>query len=235
MQANEVTKLLGINRDRIKYFRKQEVFEPENTPIGNKSPEYTQTDIEHLKTLIILTKAGLSCGDIKKIQHGEQTIEDALNTRKQIILAEIRRMQGSLSLIAELMEDKADYAAIDTDYYWDLILQKEAAGLDFIDVEAMYGAEKAEQLTGIKQSQMKLYVDDGLIHPVKAAKMHAIQNAYTENEMEQMRAVAFLRRYLGIQEIKRFQAYSEKTDELLAEMSEKNGVNLKDNEEVCLW
>lgn len=232
MQANEVTKLLGINRDRIKYFRKQEVFEPENTPIGNKSPEYTQADIAHLKTLIILTKAGLSCGDIKKIQHGEQTIEDALNTRKQIILADIRRMQGSLSLISELMENKVDYATIDTDHYWDLILQKEAAGFDFIDVEAMYGAEKAEEITGIKQSQMKLYIDDGLIHPVKAARAHAMRNAYTENEMEQMKSVAFLRRYLGIQEIKRFQAYSEKTDELLAEMSEKNGVNLKDNEEV---
>ncbi len=207
MQANEVTKLLGITRERIKYFRKQEVFEPENAPIGNKSPEYTQTDITHLKTLIILTKAGLSCGDIKKLQQGDRTTEEALNARKQFILSEIRQMQGSLSLLSELMENRIDYAAIDTDHYWDLILQKEAAGSDFIDVEAMYGAEKAAQITGMKQSQMKLYVDDGLIHPVKAAKAHSILNAYTENEMEQMRAVAFLRRYLGIQEIKRFQAY----------------------------
>lgn len=232
MQANEVTKLLGINRDRIKYYRKQGVFEPENAPIGNKSPEYTQADIDRLKTLIVLTKAGLSCGDIKKIQCGGWTMSDALLARKQSILCEIRRMQGSLSLASELMDRNAEYANMDTNFYWDLIAQKEAAGLDFIDVEAMYGTERAEQITGMKPFQMKLYVDDGLIHPVKAARAHAAQNAYTESEMEQMKAVAFLRRYLGIQEIKQFQAYPEKTEQLLLEMSEKNGVYLSDNKEV---
>lgn len=232
MQANEVTKLLGINRDRIKYFRKQGVFEPEHMPIGNKSPEYTQTDIDNLKTLIILTKAGLSCGDIKKIQNYEWTIDDALLARRQSIQEEIQRMQGSLLLTSELLDGKVEYSKIDTEYYWNLVLQKESAGINFVDVEAMYGIEAAEHITGMNQSQMKLYVDDGLIHPVKAAKAHAIQNAYTENEMEQMKAVAYLRRYLGIQEIKRFQAYPEKTDKLLLEMSEKNGVYLNDNEEV---
>lgn len=232
MQANEVTKLLGINRDRIKYFRKQEVFEPEHPPVGNKSPEYTQTDIDNLKTLVILTKAGLSCGDIRKIQTGEWTMSQALSERKQMLLSEIQRMQGSVSLVSELLNDKVDYQTMNQDFYWNLIARKEAEGMDFVDVEAMYGAETAQRLAGLRLPQMQLYVDDGLIHPVKAAKAHAAQNTFTENEIEQMKAVAILRRYLGVQEIKQFQAYPENTKELLQRMSENNGVDLCENEEV---
>lgn len=232
MHANEITKLLGINRDRIKYFRKQEVFASENLPVGNKSPEYTPEDVQKLKTLIILTKAGLSCGDIRKIQKNEWTLEEALTARRKLLQAELQRIHGSLYLISELQANNSDYTDLDTDFYWNLIQQKEADGLDFIDVETMYGAEKVEELTGMKPVQMQLYVDDGLIHPVKAARAHAAQNSFTENEMEQMKAVAVLRRYLGIAEIKRLQAYPEQTQQLLLEMSEKNGVYLAENEEV---
>lgn len=232
MQANEVTKELGINRDRIKYFRKQEVFEPENPAVGNRSPEYTQEDVEKLRLLVILTKAGLSCGDIRKIQTGEWTMEQALSIRRGMIQTELERMKGSLELLSEMLEKNTDYEQLDTGYYWDVISRKEQDGTAFIDVETLYGAEQAEQMADMKQLQMQTYVDEGLIHPVKAAKDHAAKNTFTENEIAQMRAVAVLRQYLGIQEIKRFQAYPEQTDELLLELSERNGTDLRENVDV---
>lgn len=232
MQANEVTKELGINRDRIKYFRKQEVFEPEHPAVGNKSPEYTPEDVEKLRLLVVLTKAGLSCGDIRKIQTGEWTMEQALNTRKDMILDELERMRGSLELLSEMLANKADYEQLDIDYYWNVIRQKEQSGSDFVDVETLYGADQAEQMAEMKQLQMQTYVDEGLIHPVKAAKAHAAKNTFTENEIAQMKAVAYLRQYLGIQEIKRFQAYPEQTDQLLLELSERKGADLREEEKV---
>jgi DNA-binding transcriptional MerR regulator len=139
MQAKEVTKILGINRDRIKYFRKQGVFESENLPSGNKSPEYTDTDVENLKTLIVLTKSGLTCGDIKKLQAGEWTLGEAIITRREAIEDEMRRMTGSLALSAELLENKAEFNNLPTERYWNVIAEREAEGEIFIDAEDMYG------------------------------------------------------------------------------------------------
>jgi len=139
MQAKEVIKRLGINRDRIKYFRKQGVFESENPPLGNKSPEYTNRDVENLKTLIVLTKSGLTCGDIKKLQMGEWTLKEAINTRREAIEEEMCRMTGSLALSAVLLESKAEFSSLPTERYWNVITEKEAEGETFIDVEDMYG------------------------------------------------------------------------------------------------
>ena len=138
MQAKEVTKILGINRDRIKYFRRQGVFESENSPMGNKSPDYTNRDVENLKALIVLTKSGLTCGDIKKLQLREWTLTEAIITRREAIVDEMRRMTGSLSLSAELLESKAEFSSLLTEHYWNVIAEKEAEGEAFIDVEDMY-------------------------------------------------------------------------------------------------
>lgn len=77
MQPKEVEKILGITRDRIKFFMKREVFKPENETSGNRAREYSERDIANLRQLIVLTKAGLTCGDIKKIQNGDRSLSDA--------------------------------------------------------------------------------------------------------------------------------------------------------------
>lgn len=75
MQTHDVTKLLGINRECIKYFKKQNVFTPESPSYDSKNAEYTEKDVEALRKLVVLTKSGLTCGDIKKVQDGEWTLQ----------------------------------------------------------------------------------------------------------------------------------------------------------------
>ena len=58
MQTKDITDALGITRERIKYYKKEGVFVPEN-PIVNGKTEYTFRDFENLKRLVILTKSGL--------------------------------------------------------------------------------------------------------------------------------------------------------------------------------
>lgn len=50
MQTKEVTKLLGINRERIKYFKKQGVFVPEKAITDSKNAEYTERDVATLES-----------------------------------------------------------------------------------------------------------------------------------------------------------------------------------------
>jgi len=44
MKPKEIQEKLGINADRIKFFKKQGVFTPENPPSGNRGTNYTETD-----------------------------------------------------------------------------------------------------------------------------------------------------------------------------------------------
>ena len=64
-QAKEVYELLGINNNRLKYFKKKGIFVSETKKAG-----YTANDIARLKQLVVPTKAGLTCDDLKNIDLG---------------------------------------------------------------------------------------------------------------------------------------------------------------------
>jgi len=138
MQTKEVTKLLGIPRERIKYFKRQCVFTPERPSTDNKNMEYTERDFTILKKLVVLTKSGLTCGDIKKVQDGEWTLQQAIVERRHLIDEEMKRMRGSLLLSDELLGNNVQYDLMPTDHYWDEIQQKEREGEVFMDVDDTY-------------------------------------------------------------------------------------------------
>ncbi|PKM87333.1 MAG: transcriptional regulator [Firmicutes bacterium HGW-Firmicutes-10] len=139
MRPKEIQDKLGIDADRIKLFKREGIFFPEHPPSGNKSTNYTETDCENLRLLVVLTKSGLTCSDIRKLQDGEWTLEEAIVSRKQSIDAEIARKRNSLSLLSELLDDRAEFETFETDRYWNVITKREEDGEEFINIEDMYG------------------------------------------------------------------------------------------------
>lgn len=139
MRPKEIQEKLGIDANRIKLFKRENIFSPENPPLANRSTNYTETDYENLKLIVVLTKSGLTCSDIRKMQVGECTLKEAILSRKNSIEAEIERKCNSLALLEKLLDDKAEFEAFETDRYWNVITKKEAAGEEFIDIEDMYG------------------------------------------------------------------------------------------------
>lgn len=126
MRPSEVAKLLGITPDRIKYFKKKGVFTPQRTPAANKPMDYTSHDVDELKKLVILSKAGLTCGDFKKLQDGSWTLEEAVVERCKTIKMRWQRMSRSIELAEIILKDNAEFDTFDSDYYWDMITQREA-------------------------------------------------------------------------------------------------------------
>lgn len=137
MQTKDITDALGITRERIKYYKKEGVFVPEN-PIVNGKTEYTFRDFENLKRLVILTKSGLSCADIKKVQTGAKSLREAINDRQNAIREEIERMTGSLALSEELFSADVQYDSMPTEEYWQFIKRRELAGEIFMDIDDGY-------------------------------------------------------------------------------------------------
>lgn len=139
MRPKEVQKILGIDADRIKFFKREGVFTPENPPSGNRGTNYSEADLENLRFLVVLTKSGLTCSDIRRMQDGEWTLVEAIVARREYIEDDIAKKRNSLTLLSELLDDKAEFETFDTDHYWDAIQQREAEGEEFIDVEDGYG------------------------------------------------------------------------------------------------
>ncbi|WP_026518429.1 helix-turn-helix domain-containing protein [Butyrivibrio sp. MC2021] len=132
MKPREVTEMLGIDRDRIKYFKKMGVFHPTNCA-SKEVADYTEADVEELRKLVVLTKAGLTCGDVKKIQEGEWSVEKAIVERRKLIIEEMKRMKGSLHLSEELIADGIEYESMETKHYLDAIKHREADGDLFME------------------------------------------------------------------------------------------------------
>lgn len=137
MQTKDITDALGIKRERIKYYKKEGVFVPENPVVKGKT-EFTDRDFENLKRLVILNKCGLSCADIKKVQTGAKSLREVINDRQNAIREEIERMTGSLALSEELFAAEIQYDSMPTEKYWQFIKHKEQAGETFMDIDDGY-------------------------------------------------------------------------------------------------
>lgn len=150
MRPKEIQEKLNIDADRIKLFKREGIFTPENPPSGNRSTNYTDADCENLRLLMVLTKSGLTCSDIKKLQDGECTLEKAIITRRDNINAEIKRKQNALVLLSQLLADKVEFETFQTDYYWNVIATREAEGEEFITTEDMYGYRAVPLIRNIR-------------------------------------------------------------------------------------
>lgn len=139
MKPKEIQEKLGINADRIKFFKKHGVFTPENPPSGNRGTNYTETDYKNLQFLVVLTKMGMTVSDIRKMQDGECSLEEAIKERRKQITDEIAKKQNALSLLSELIEDKEEFETFHTERYWDIITERESKGEEFVDFEDLYG------------------------------------------------------------------------------------------------
>lgn len=138
MKSKEIQDKLNISSDRIKYFRREGIFSPENISQGNKPIYYTENDLQKLSILVVLTKSGLTCSDIKKIQNNELSLKDAISARKKLITDEIERKRNSLALLTTIYNDDMEYDTFNTEYYLNIIAEKEKVGEEFMHVEDLY-------------------------------------------------------------------------------------------------
>ena len=150
MKPKELQNKLKITADRIKFYKRQDLFFPENPPSGNRGTDYTESDYECLQFLEVLTKSGLTCSDIKKMQDGEKTLYEVAESRMNTIEADIERKKNALLMLSSIISDHAEFETFDTDYYWNIINKKEESGQEFINVEDMYGYQPVSLIRNIQ-------------------------------------------------------------------------------------
>ena len=127
MKINEVEKLLGITKANIRFYEKEGLLTPQRSENGYR--DYSQEDIAILKEIIILRKLGIPVQQIADIQDGVLPLQQALDSTITALQWEIQKLSGSLSLCRQLKSEDAH--TLDTERYWELIIEQETQGLAF--------------------------------------------------------------------------------------------------------
>lgn len=134
MKIHEVEAQLGISKANIRFYEKQGLLCPGRKE--NKYREYADTDVERLKTIVILRKLGIPVENIGKILNGELNFQDAIRENIAKLETQIEQLEGSMNLSRQIAQEQEP--KLDTDRYWDIIRQKEAQGEKFADIVAEY-------------------------------------------------------------------------------------------------
>ena len=134
MKINDVEQILGISKANIRFYEKQNLLSPQRKENGYR--EYSQEDVERLRSVIILRKLGISVQDIELIQSGKLTLQDAMQKNVSELEQQIEELKDALEVSQQIISEKTD--KLDADRYWRIIQEKEAQGVEFVDIVSDY-------------------------------------------------------------------------------------------------
>ena len=133
MKINEVEQQVGITKKNIRFYEQQGLLNPKRN-MENGYRDYTPEDIAELKKIKLLRKLSLPIEEIRKIQHGDLLLEDAL--QRQLIVLERERinLQETSGLCHSLMDDNCKYLSLIPDEYLERMVEMEKEGTKFANV-----------------------------------------------------------------------------------------------------
>lgn len=134
MKINDVEQILGITKANIRFYEKEGLLTPCRSENGYR--DYSDSDIQRLKEIVIYRKLGIPVQQIAEILDGVLPLQDALETQIQALHTEISKLNGALMLCREIKAENS--SVLDTKRYWELLRQQEHQGLKFHSIVKDY-------------------------------------------------------------------------------------------------
>ena len=150
MRINEVEKLIGIPKATIRYYENECLLKPCRTESGYRY--YDEKDIETLKKIIVLRKAGISVACIREILSGKLTLQDAARKSLDKLQLQMEELAGSISLCDEIANSDYSLDKMDADSMIDRIHIEESKGIRFLNI--------VNDLIDFEADQLGLYVGE---------------------------------------------------------------------------
>lgn len=133
MKINEVEQQVGITKKNIRFYEQQGLLNPKRN-MENGYRDYAEEDIAELKKVKLLRKLSLPIEEIRKIQHGDLLLEDALQRQLIVLERERSNLQEMSRLCHNLMEDRCKYPSLFPDAYLERMVEMEKEGTKFVNV-----------------------------------------------------------------------------------------------------
>ena len=132
MKINEVEKILDIPKATIRFYEKEGLLTPQRN--SNSYRDYSDTDVELLKKIVVLRKIGVPVSDIKQILDGTLSLQDAISNNMRSLHEQMKELEGALKLCAVMQKSAVNMDSFDETYYWELIHAEEQEGNRFFAI-----------------------------------------------------------------------------------------------------
>ena len=109
MRIKEVERQLGIDRETIRFYIREDLISPEQG--SNRYRDYTEEDVRQLKRILIMRDLDMSLDDIRGVLRGDTDLNRVLNQKKIDLQKKQAFMAGVSQICSELIE--TDDAAFD--------------------------------------------------------------------------------------------------------------------------
>ena len=133
MKINEVEQQVDITKKNIRFYEQQGLLNP-NRNAANGYRDYTDEDVTELKKIKLLRKLSLPIEEIRRIQHGELLLEDALQRQLIVLEREKINLQETSGLCHSLMQEQCKYPSLNPDEYLERMVEMEMEGTKFTNV-----------------------------------------------------------------------------------------------------
>ena len=117
MTIKEIEERTGMDRANIRFYEKEGLINP--TRLDNGYRDYTQKDIDVLLRIKLLRSLHLSIEDIRALQTGEITLENALGSHLAVLQAEKAAVSAAEDVCRAMQTDRAVYSSLNAKKYLD--------------------------------------------------------------------------------------------------------------------
>ncbi len=133
MKIQQVEEQVGITKKNIRFYEREGLLSPGRSENGYR--DYSAEDVETLKKIRLLRSLFFPLEDIRRLQSGTLTVEDA--ARRQIIALERQQvsLEKAIGLCRELQEHRETLQTLDADACLEKMLQMEKEGAIFMNVK----------------------------------------------------------------------------------------------------
>lgn len=132
MKINEVEKILDVSKATIRFYEKEGLLRP--TRNTNSYRDYSDTDIQLPKKIIVLRKIGVPVENIKLVLHDELPLREVISQNMDSLHQQMEELAGALKLCATIHKQEESLASFDEEYYWKVIHEEEEKGNKFFDI-----------------------------------------------------------------------------------------------------
>ncbi len=135
MKINEVEQKVGITKKNIRFYEQQGLLKPERNA-QNGYREYSEEDLLLLQKIKLLRKLSVPIEEIRKIETGALTVEDALRRHRIALEREQKNMEEMQLFCQMLIDNEVRFSTMDALEYLEKMEHMEKEGTRFMHLQA---------------------------------------------------------------------------------------------------
>lgn len=132
MKINEVETLVGITKKNIRFYEQEGLLSPPRNR-ENGYRDYGERELRALYQIKLLRKLGLPLEEIRKLQRGTLTVQDAVERHRVLLERQRKSLDQSRMLCQELSQITGALSELDPLPWLERMTQMEQEGVNFMN------------------------------------------------------------------------------------------------------